>query len=104
MPADLHVTGAQLAWDDSVSPAGLRVLDPQQIDGQGGCEPVVDISNGGNGRDRAGQPTLIDPPLRGDVGFGLELKVTLLPIRTEIFRQRTLDIDGVRIVTLNEIA
>ena len=37
MPADLHVTGAHLAWDGSLSPAGLGVLDPQQIDGQGGA-------------------------------------------------------------------
>ena len=39
MPADLHVAGAQFAWDHlGLSSAGLGIFDPQQIARQGGSQ------------------------------------------------------------------
>ena len=57
-----------------------------------------------DGDGAAAQPAVVDPSLHGDMGPGLELQIALARIGAVVVPERPLDIDGVRVMPLDQIA
>ena len=64
----------------------------------------MNLDDRGRGDGIMGEATLIDPFLDGDMGFGFQLKVALLRILAVVVLHRPFDVDGVRVVTFDEVA
>jgi hypothetical protein len=57
----------------------------------------------GDGRRASPKPSLIDPALDSNVGYGLLLEVALLRVATLFAEEGPLDVDGMGVVAFDQI-
>jgi hypothetical protein len=66
--SDLDITEPQFAGDGADAFMGVRVLDEEQVFGQGLAEAAVGFADAVGGDGAPLEPTFVDPFLDGDMG------------------------------------
>jgi hypothetical protein len=99
-----HVAMAELPRHDAQSLTGVRRFDPQQVIRQQLAKPAMDLAKAFSGYGTSTQAARIDPALDADVRLGFELQIPLPRIVAVVVVERAFDVDGMRIVPLDEIA
>jgi len=102
--ADPDVAAANLSRDHAEALAALRLFHPQERLGQPLAEPSMDLTEPLGGGPTPLQSALVDPLLDRDVRSGLELQVPLDRVGAVVVVDRSLDVDGVGIVALDQVA
>lgn len=99
----LHIPMPQLArHHDGLFPR-VGVADPQEIRRQQLPESAMDFAQTCRRDGSSGEPPSIDPRLNGNMRPGLELEIPLARIGAVVVAQRSLDIDRMRVVPLNQV-
>ena len=104
MSADRDIVSPEIARDDLDAIFIFHVRNPEQIIRQQFAETAMDLAYTGGGGRAGVQTALVDPFLDGDMSFGLELEIAFFGIVAVIALEGALDVDGVRIVSFDEIA
>ena len=104
MPAHDDIPVAQFAADHGYTLARLRVFRDKQFVRHQRAEPPVDFEESVERGRRIAQTAAVEPGLHLDVRDGLQLQIPLLRIVPVVPRQRSLDVHGMRVVPLDEIA
>ena len=104
MPAHLHVALAQVAGNDPEAFLRARSFDPKQFIGEAFAESPVDFREPAGRRGATLEPAGVNPLLDCDMGFGFELEIALFGLGAVVALQCTLDIDGVCVVALDQVA
>jgi hypothetical protein len=102
--ADFNIARAQFAWHDADALPGGRISDPEQGVGEVFAKPAVEFAEIVRVGDGAAKTAGIDPVLDSDMGFRLKLEIALARVVAVVVLECPLDIDGVRIVSFDEIA
>ena len=102
--ANLHIPPAQFAGHNLYTLFLLRVLHPQQIVGQQLAKTAMDFTDAVTRYRAPSQSTGVNPLLDGDMRFRFELQIALAGITAIVVFQGTLNVDGMRIVSFNQVA
>jgi hypothetical protein len=104
MASHLDVAPSQFTGHDTKPFFRRRLFHPQKIVGQQIAKAAVDFAEAVRRECTATfEATAVDPFLDDDVSLGFELQISLASILAVIVLEGPLDIDGVRIVPLDEI-
>jgi hypothetical protein len=63
----------------------------------------MDVEHAGNGRGLVAEPAFVDPTLYGNIRDSLLLEIALLGIAAPLTKERSLNIDRMRIVALDQV-
>ncbi|MGH8566312.1 MAG: hypothetical protein ACREXW_20440 [Gammaproteobacteria bacterium] len=102
--SDPDIAETQFAGDDADAFMGGRVLDEEQVFGQELAEAAVGFADAVGGDGAPLEPAFVDPFLDGDMGPRLQRKIASAGVLAVVLPERTLDIHGVRIVFLDQVA
>jgi hypothetical protein len=102
--ANSNVPLAQFARHDPLAFPGLRIFYPKKVVRKQRAEPPVSFTDslGAEGADSL-EAAFVNPFLDRDMGFRFELKVPFPSLLAVIVSERSLDIDRVRVVSLDEV-
>ena len=101
---DFDIAAAEFAGSDPQALFGRRIFDPQEIVRQLFAKTAMDFANAIAGEDASRQAAGVDPSLNLDMRLGLALEIALVRVGAIVVLERALDIDGVSVVSFDEIA
>jgi hypothetical protein len=104
MASNRNVAVAKFPGNDADAFACAGVLYIEQIFRQEFVEPAMGLGQSVH-RDRAAfEAAFVDPSLDRDMGARLQLRITLPGVAAIVLFERAFDIDGMRIVALDQVA
>jgi hypothetical protein len=109
MASYLHIPRPRLTRYDARLAAGVRVFDPEELIGQAPAKlPVETLDERGAGcgaiEPRGRRGISVEQRLDLDVGPRLQLEYALFGIRRVVGTKCALDVDGMGVVTLDQVA
>lgn len=103
VPADPNMDTPKLSRDDGHAFIGVGIVHPQEIIGKPAAELQMNPADEVCRQGRGGSLSSIDQPLHLDVGDRLALQIPPTGIGRIVTAQRPVDVDGVGVVSLDQL-